>query len=137
MLNTYLEIFIKFQTSWQWQLHYGKYSRNHCFYIVWQAFTEHCLKIEMDLDCPYQIWGKTLYCTWQIDSYKHLKNSNKLTVTIALWKIIYKSLFLYCWTSLHWRLPKNDDAIGLAIPKLKEKTIFDISNRFLQAFVKF
>jgi len=68
MWNTFLEVFLKFQTSWQWQLHYGKYYGNHCFSIDWHLSTEHWLKRLMNLDCPYQNWEKTIYCTCQIYS---------------------------------------------------------------------
>jgi len=71
MSNTFLEAFLQSRTSWHWQMQYGKLSRNHCFYIVWQASIEHCLKIMMDLDCPHQNWGKTLYCTCQTHFWKH------------------------------------------------------------------
>jgi len=71
MPNTFLEAFLKFQTTWQWQLQYGKYYGNHCFSIVWQPSTEHCLKMFMNLDCPYQNWGKTLYWTCQTHFWKH------------------------------------------------------------------
>jgi len=71
--NTFLEAFLIFKISWQWEWHYGKYCRNHCFHIVWQDSDEHCLKIIMDLDCPYQNWGKH-FCTYQTHFCKHFKN---------------------------------------------------------------
>jgi len=52
--ETLLEAFVKFQTNWQWQLHYGKYYRNHCFVIVWQASTEHYQNMLMHFDWQYQ-----------------------------------------------------------------------------------
>jgi len=71
MPNTFLEAFLKFQTTWQWELQYGKYYGNHCFSIVWQPSMEHCLKMFMNLDCPYQNWRKTLYWTCQTHFWKH------------------------------------------------------------------
>ena len=42
MSNTLIKAFVKFQTSWQWQLHsYWKYYGIHCSEIIWQASTEH------------------------------------------------------------------------------------------------
>jgi len=31
--NVFLEAFLKSQTIWQWQWHYGKYYRNHFFLL--------------------------------------------------------------------------------------------------------
>jgi len=70
MSNTFLEVFIEVETRWQWQLHYERYYRNHCFSIVWQASNEHCLKIFMNFNWPYQNWGKTLYFIFQMISWK-------------------------------------------------------------------
>jgi len=48
--NDFLEALIKFQTSWQWQWHYGKYYRNYCcFTIVWQLSNEHCKQISYSI----------------------------------------------------------------------------------------
>jgi len=34
-------------------------------------------------------------------------------------------------------LPKNDDGFGLATPKLRESTLFCMSNTLLEAFLDF
>jgi len=60
--------------------------------------TEHCLKMLMDLDCPYQNGGKTLYCTCQYIPGIISKNTKKLVVTVALWKY-YR---FYC-LSIVWK----------------------------------
>jgi len=31
--NGFLEALLKSKISWQWQLHHGKYYRNHCFIL--------------------------------------------------------------------------------------------------------
>jgi len=41
-----------------------------------------------------------------------------------------------CFSTFHWTLPKNDDGLGIVVPKLKN-TLFYMPNRFLEAFVKF
>jgi len=41
------------------------------FPFVWQPSTEHCIKMSMDLDWPYQDLGNTLYF-FQISSWKHI-----------------------------------------------------------------
>ena len=46
-------------------------------------------------------------------------------------------LFFNCLTSFHWTLLENVDGFGLAIPKLRENTLFYISDEFLEAFLKF
>jgi len=68
MSNTFLEAFLKFQTSWQCYYYYRKYNRNHRLSIVWQFYMEHCLKMLMDLDSPYKNWVKTLYSICHSDS---------------------------------------------------------------------
>jgi len=47
---------------------------NTHFFILFdpQASLEYCLEIVMDLDCPNQTWGKTLFCTYQTNSQKCL-----------------------------------------------------------------
>jgi len=57
-VNRFLQVFLKFQTSWQWYYYYGKHYRNHCFPFVWQASTELCPNILMDFNWTYQNWGK-------------------------------------------------------------------------------
>jgi len=82
ILNVFLELFQEFETSWQWQLHFEKYHRNHCFLIVCQASTDHCLKMLMDLDWPYQNWGNTLFYIPDEFLKAFLKfQTNKLAVT--------------------------------------------------------
>jgi len=97
--NVFLEVYLKLQISWQWQLHYGKYYGNNCFSVVWQPSTKHCIKMLMNLDCPYQNWVKTLYCTlsntflkaflifqasgqWQL----HYDNTVEITVFSIVWQ---------------------------------------------------
>ncbi len=53
--------FQKYQANWQWQLNYEKYSSNYFLLYVWQAFTEHCLKMLMSLNWSYQNWQKTFH----------------------------------------------------------------------------
>jgi len=66
------------------------------------------------------------------------KIQSKLTVTVAIWKIIYKSLFSCCLTSFYLTLPKNNVGIGLPIPKLRKTTFLHMSrNRFLEVIQKF
>ena len=74
MWNTFLEVFLKFQTSWLGQFHYGEYYGNHCFSIVWQASTEHYLKNVNDFGLPILKLSETLYCTCQTDFWKHFQN---------------------------------------------------------------
>jgi len=83
MSNRFLEAFVKFQTTWQ--LPCGEYYRNNCFLFVWQASTEHFLKMLMDLDLPYQIKEKHFIpCIKNI--YGIICNiSDKLTVIAELW----------------------------------------------------
>ncbi len=51
----------KFQTRWQCHRYYGNYYRNHCFPIIWQSSTEHCLKKFMDWIPHIQIEENTLF----------------------------------------------------------------------------
>jgi len=105
MSNTFLDAFLKFQTFWQWQLHYGTYSGNHCVSIVWQASIENCLGMLMDLDWPYQNWRKTLY-TMSDNFAKYLSYFKKIRVTVQILKLHYKSLFSIC-LAIHWTSSKN------------------------------
>jgi len=41
-----------------------------------------------------------------------------------------------CLTIFHWILPKNDDEFGLAIPILRENTLFCMSNTLLEVFLE-
>jgi len=104
--NRFVDAFPKIQISWQWQLHYVQYSRNHCFSVVWQPFNYHCLKMMMSLDWPYQNWGTTLYCTYQIDSWMHFEKIQTSWQAVALCKILYISLSFDCFSSFHWTLLK-------------------------------
>ena len=70
MSNTFLEVFLKFQTSWLGQFHYGEYYGNHCF----SASTEHYLKNVNDFELPILKLSETLYCTCQTDFWKHFQN---------------------------------------------------------------
>jgi len=63
--------------------------------------------------------------------------SYKLTVTVSLLKILWKSLFFSCLTTFHWTLHKNVDEFGLPIPKLSENTLLHMSNTLLKAFLTF
>jgi len=66
--NGFLEEFPKSQTCWLWQWYNGKYHGSHCF--VWQSSTEHCLKMLMDLNWPYQSWGKRIHSIFWMDFWK-------------------------------------------------------------------
>jgi len=52
-------------------------------------------------------------------------------------EIHYKSLFLYCFTSFHWTLVKNNNRFGLVISKLRENTLLNMSNTTLEVCLKF
>ena len=124
-------------TSWQWQFHYRKYYVNHCFSIVWKPSTEHCQKRLMHLDCPYQNWGKILFCTCQIHSGSLSIISNKLAVTVSLWKILWKSLFLFVWQVSVKHCLKMLINLDCAYQNWGETLHCTCQNTFLEAFLKF
>jgi len=75
-------------------------------------------------------WRETLYL-----AVKHIPGSiskilNKLAVTVVLW--IEITVFLLF--SMLPLMPKNVDGFGLVIPKLREITLFYMSNKFLENF---
>jgi len=117
MSNTLLEAFLKFKTSWQWQLQYGKYYyRKHFLNIVWQAFIEHCLKIIMDLDWPYQNWRKHFIAQflgnslkfktswqWQLHHRKHYGNYCFYNVWQTSTEHWWKIMMDLNWPYQNWR----------------------------------
>ena len=57
----------------------------------------------------------------------------------SVWPLdyLYKSLFFICLTKFHLKLPNIVDWFRLSISKLRENTLFYMSNTLLKAFVKF
>jgi len=57
----------------------------------------------------------------------------------SVWPLdyLYKSLFFICLTKFHLKLPNIVDWFRLSISKLRENTLFHMSNTLLKAFVKF
>jgi len=53
------------------------------------------------------------------------KNSNKFAVTVALWKLLYKSLFSIHLKSFHSIMPKKINRFRLAIQNVG-KTLYSI-----------
>jgi len=119
-------------------LHCRKYIRNHCFYTIGQKIsTEHWLKIIIDLDWPYQNWGKTLYYTCQIHFWKYFWNFKQVesdscimvnTIEINVFQLFDNlplNIAWKCW----W--------IWIAHTKIEWNTLLHISNRFVEAFLKF
>jgi len=106
------------------------------FWDFWMNAIEHCLKMLMEMDSPYQIEGKLfiLYC--KANFWKHFWNCNKLAVIVILWILLCKTLFFNCLTILNGTLPKNIDENGFHIPKLRENSSFYTSNKLLEAFLK-
>ena len=78
--------------------HYGKYYVNHCFSIVWQPSTEHCQKKVWWIYIAHiKIKGKHFIAHVNYNPGGLFRISNKLTVTVSLWKILWKSLFSIVW----------------------------------------
>ncbi len=87
----------------------------------------------MDLNCPYQNWGKTLYCTCQTHSWKYFYNSKQVDSDSCNIENNLEITILFCLTSLHLTfLPKNNDGYGLSISMLRVNTLLHMSNIFLE-----
>jgi len=137
MSNTFLEAFLKFRTSWQWQLQYGIYYRKHCF-ILFESFYQKFPINNDEIGLPIsKLREKPLL---------HISNSF-LELSLKFKKVNddgcnrennVESLFLYCLTNFHWTLPNKIDGFGLPLSKLRESTLLlHMANTFLEVFLKF
>ena len=132
MSRRFMEVFLKFQGSWWWQLQYGKYLRN----LVCQASIEHCLKIMMKLDFPYQNWGKPLYCTCQTHFWKYFYNFTQVDNDSCNLENTLEIIVLILLKSFHWTLPSIMMELDFPYQNWKGKTLLHMSNRFLVVFIK-
>jgi len=72
-----------------------------------------------------------------MNSWKHFQDfkqvgSDRGTIENSIEITVFNYL-----ASFHSTLPKNANGFGLAIPKLRENSLFHIPNEFLEAFLKF
>jgi len=102
--NTFLKAFLIFQASGQWQLHYG----NTVEITVFQLFDN--LPLNIALRC-WWIWiaHTKIEILHMSNTFLEalLKFQTSLQWQFSLWKILWKTLLLYCLTSFHWTLCKS------------------------------
>jgi len=137
MSNTFLEAFLKFRTSWQWQLQYGIYYRNTVLYCLTSFYWKFPINND-EIGLPIsKLREKPLL---------HISNSF-LELSLKFKKVNndgcirennLESLFLYCLTNFHWTLPNKIGGFGLPLSKLRESILLlHMSNTFLEVFLKF
>jgi len=121
ILNTFLNVVQKWQTSFAVKVATWENTMKITVFHLFDNFPCRITqKMLMYMDWPYLICEKTLYSSSKCIPECSSKMSNKFTVIVAKWKILWKSLFFICSIMFLWTLPKNVDGFGWAILKLWE-----------------